>query len=142
MQFGGLFQHRAGQRLLDHHEIELVQPAEDIDVLQGIVAICVHHQRQIVAEGAAHGADQFDVGASRDLDLDAFVSRCQMPFRGAEQLRSVFVQANCEAGFDAVARTAQKLVQGDTAPLRIDVPEGGFDADAGEVLPGQFVSRG
>jgi hypothetical protein len=63
-------------------------------------------------------------------------------FRGAEQLRSVFVQANCEAGFDTISCTAQKLVQWDTSPLRFDIPEGGFDADTGEMLPWQFVSCG
>ena len=86
--------------------------------------------------------DQFDIGASRDLDLDAFVSRCQMPFNGAEQLRGVFIKANGEACFDALARAAQELVQWDTAPLRFDVPERGLDADAGEVLPWHLVSCG
>ena len=74
--------------------------------------------------------------------LTRLVPRCQMPFRGAEQLRSVFVKTNGEACFHALARAAQEFVQWDTAPLRIDVPERGFNADAGEVLPGQFVSRG
>ena len=55
--------------MLDHHQIEAVEPREVVRVRQRVGRVGVHHQRNR-AEAAADHLDRLEVPAGLDLDLD------------------------------------------------------------------------
>ena len=103
-----------GERLLDHHQVELVEPPEVVRVRERVVAVGVHHERH-VREAVAHGADPLDVLALLDLHLDAVVPLGDGPLDGLQQGVLRVLEADAQPGRDLPRRPAQQLVEGDAA---------------------------
>ena len=70
------------ERLLDHHQVEGVEPREMRGVVERVGGVGVDHQRD-VAERRAHALDGVDVPARLDLDLDALVAGGQLLARSS-----------------------------------------------------------
>ena len=95
-----------GQRLLDHHQVELVEPPQVVRVLERIVAIRVNHERDF-RESVPHGADPLDVLALLDLHLDAVVLPGDGSFDGLEQGVLRVLEADTQTRRDLRRRPAQ-----------------------------------
>src|SRR5579872_4847058 len=67
-QFSQLLERSAGKRLLEHHELEFIEGAENPDVPHGVSSIGVHKQRN-VSESASRRLDDFDIAAGLDFQL-------------------------------------------------------------------------
>jgi len=76
------------ERLLGHHQIELVEPPEVVGVRKRVVPVGVDHERQ-VREAVPYGADPVEILAFLDLHLDAVVLPGDRPFDGLQQVSRV-----------------------------------------------------
>ncbi len=65
------------QRLLDQHEIEFVQPAQHIDVIQCIGRVGIHRQLDLRIF-LSDGLDHLVIATRFDLQFDALVSGRQL----------------------------------------------------------------
>ena len=65
------------KRLLDHHELERVEVGEVLCMTERVRAVGVGHERRILPERGAHGADELDVCAWTNLDLDLSITHGQ-----------------------------------------------------------------
>ena len=74
------------QRLLDHHQVVIVELAQVVGVGQGVGGIGVHHQLD-GRKTFAHLAHGVDIVAGLDLHLDALVAGGQFRLDFLEQLR-------------------------------------------------------
>ena len=74
------------ERLLDHHQVEGVEPGQVGGVAEAVGGVGVHHQRD-VAEARADGRRRLDVPARLHLDLDAPVAVGQFGADALDQLR-------------------------------------------------------
>ena len=70
------------QRLLDHHQVELVQLLQMVDVGERVGRVGVGHQLD-VRETLAHLANHIDVPARLDLHLDALIAGRRAPCRSS-----------------------------------------------------------
>ena len=118
-----------GQRLLDHHEIKIVEPLEMIGVLQRVGRIGIRHQLD-GREPLAHLADHVDVPPGLDFHLDALVTGCELEVDLFEQLRHRFLNADGDAARNLAPRSAANLPA--TAALALNrasrIPDGRLDA--------------
>ena len=122
------------QRLLDHHQVKIVQLAQVLGVGQGVRGVGVHHQLD-GGEAFAHAADHVHVPAGLDLHLDALIARGQFHFDLFEQLLHRILYADGDAAGNLAARAgADLLPQRDAVPARFQVPDGGFQSAARHVV--------
>src|SRR5580693_9867110 len=94
------------QRLLDHNQVEGVEPLQVRSVFQAISGIGVHHQanaREFFAKGAGGG----DVVVRLDFYFDALVAGGEFFFNLGEERRDVSLDTNGNAGGNFVARAAE-----------------------------------
>ena len=92
LQQRGAFQVILRQRLLEHHELVLVQLFEDGKIVARVIGICVHEQRHI-AEFSAHRTHQRDILAALDFDFQPVVALRLQPMNGCKQLLLGIVEA-------------------------------------------------
>jgi hypothetical protein len=73
LQLRQLRKHRSWERLFEHHQSEVVERAERIEVRHVVSAVGIDKERD-VAELIANGLNEMDVTASLDLDLYALIA--------------------------------------------------------------------
>ena len=77
------------ERLLDHHQVELVEPAQVVGIGQRVGGVGVGHQLD-GGEALAHLPDDVHVPARLDLHLDALVAGGQFALDLFEQLLDTY----------------------------------------------------
>src|ERR1035437_8062059 len=130
------------QRLLDHHEVKIVQFAQVLGVGEGVGGVGVGHQLDR-GETFAHAADHIDVPAGLDLHLDALIARGEFHLDFLQQLLHGILNADGDAAGNLAARAAADLLpQRDTVLARFQVPDGGFQSAARHVVAADVGGQG
>ena len=130
------------QRLLNHHQIIIVQLAQVIGVGQRVGGVGVGHQLD-GGETLAHAADHVHVPTGLDLHLDALIARRQFDLDLLQQLLHGILYADGDAAGNLAARAAADLlVQGDAAQARFQIPNRGFQAAARHVVAADVGGQG
>src|SRR5947207_3170649 len=115
-----------GERLLDHHQVELVERAQGGRVVEREGGVGVNHQ-EYAGKACAHLFDHFPVPARLDLDLDALVAGGQLALDLFEELGGRVLYADGDAASDLRLHAAEVPPQGDAQTLRLQVPAGRLD---------------
>ena len=118
------------ERLLDHEQVEGVEPPERLRVLQGIGAVGVDLEHD-VGEGLADGRAGRDVPARFDLDLDPLVAFVQEPADLGDQVGERVLDAAADPGLDLGPRPAVKFAERHPRLLGLEVPEGQLEPGLG-----------
>lgn len=121
------------QRLLDHHELELIELVKNAFLIQSVGSVRVGHQRDI-AEALADAAHQFHVAARLDLDFDAPVPFPPEMLDAIQKCWQVRHQSDCGSGFYRTLFASEHIAQRLTFRLRIKVPDSPFQPRLGERL--------
>ena len=58
------------QGLFDHHESEVVEFKEVIEVAKSVGVVCVDHEVCVLADGIVYGLDVFEVGVGLNFHFD------------------------------------------------------------------------
>jgi len=74
------------ERLLDHHQVKLVQALEAIRILERIRGVRIRHERR-ARKAAADLPNHIHIPARFDFDLDALVSRGHLGLDFRQELR-------------------------------------------------------
>ena len=114
------------ERLLDHHQIELVERRQVRRVRQRVGGVGVDHQGDR-AEPLAQARDGLDVPPRLDLDLDALVSVGALGRDAILELLERVLDANRHAGRHRPAAAAKHLPERHALLLRVQVPRGHLD---------------
>ncbi len=123
------------QRLLDHHQVELIQPPQVIDVRQRVRRVRVRHQPDL-RKRLPHRAHHFHVPARTDLDLDPLVARVHFGLDLLEQLLHRILNPDRHPARDlAVCSAADLLPQRLPVQPRRQVPARGLQAPARHAVP-------
>jgi hypothetical protein len=94
------------QRLLDHQQLELVQPLEEVNISQRVSGIGVTHQDNR-RETVSHFPHNIQVPARLDLDLDTLIAGGDLFLDFREQFSDGVLDANRNATVDAPAAPSQ-----------------------------------
>src|ERR1035437_3318238 len=130
------------QRLLDHHQVKIVQLAQVLGVGQGVGGVGVGHQLDR-RETFAHAAAHVDVPAGLDLHLDALIAGGEFDFDFFEQLLHGILYADGDAAGNLAARAgADLLPQRDAVHTRFQVPDGVSQAAARHVVTADVFGQG
>ena len=122
------------QRLLDHHQVKIVELAQMVGIGQRVGGVGVGHQLD-GGKALAHLAHHVDIPAGLDLHLDALVAGGQLALDLLEQLRHGILNADGDAAGNFAARAAADLLPQRHAFLpRFQVPNGRFQAAARHVV--------
>ena len=125
-------------RLLEHQQVVAVELAEDVEVGDGVRGVGVDHQGD-VAEMLADRADEVDVVARLDLDLDPAISLGHMRVDRLDQVDDRRIEADRQPRVDpaehGVSRGAQHLGQRLVARVAEQVPAGGLGPRDREPAP-------
>ena len=122
------------QRLLDHHQVEIVELLRGARYRQRVGGVGVGHQLD-GGKALAHLADHVDIPARLDLHLDALVAGGQFALDLLEQLLHRILNADGDAAGNLAARAAADLLpQRDAVEARFQVPDGDFQAAARHVV--------
>ncbi len=119
-----------GERLFDHHQAEGVELPEQGRVRERIVAVGVHHQRE-VRKVVAHGPDPLDVLPFLDFHLDAAVFLGHGVLDGGQQLGLRTLEADADAGHDPFGRPGHEFVKRPAILERDQVEESVLDGRLG-----------
>ena len=123
-----------GERLLDHHQVEVVELLEMGGVGQRVGGVGVGHELD-AGEALAHAADDVDVPAGLDLHLDALVAGGELGLDLLEELLDGVLDADGDAAGDFAARAgADGLPERLVARAGEEVPDGGFESAARHVV--------
>ena len=129
------------ERLLDHHEIECVEPREVRRVRDGVRGVGVHHQRHRSEPRPDH-RDGVDVPAGFDLDLDPPVAGGELPLDERGEIVERILYADRHARRDARARAAEHPRQRRALLPREQVPRGHLDGRLRHVVAANGFQRG
>ena len=119
LQFGVVDDFVVAERLLDHHEVEFVEPLQMLRVGEGVGGVGVGHQADI-GEALAHAPHHVHVPARLDFDLDALIAGGEFAADLFDQLLDRILNADRNPAGDLAPRAAADL-----APQRHPVHAGG-----------------
>ena len=125
------------QRLLDHQQIELVELAQVLDLIERVGGIGVATQRD-VGPARADAFEHVHVPAGLDFDFDAAVSGGQFDLDFFQQLLDRILNADGNAAGNLAARAAQQLPQGLLLLRGFGVPESIFERGLGHAVGAHF----
>ena len=91
------------QRLLDQQQVELVEPAEVVDVDSRVGRVGVDLERHVGSDQLADEAHRLEVPARLDLELDAHVSVVDVALRPRSKLVERVEDADADAARDPIA---------------------------------------
>ena len=109
LQLGVIDDVVVAQRLLDHHQVELVEPLQVLGVRQRVRGVRVRHQLDR-GKPLAHPPHHVHIPARLDLHLDALVAGRQFAFDLLEQLLHRILNADRNAARDLAPRAAADLL--------------------------------
>ena len=134
LQYGVIDDVVVRERLLDHHQVEIVELAQVVDIGERVGGVRVRHQLD-GGEALAHLPDHVHIPAGLDLHLDALVAGGEFGLDFFEELRHGILNADGDAAGDFAARAAaDQLPQRQVLDARFQVPDGSFEAAARHVV--------
>ncbi len=134
MQLGVVDDVVVAERLLDHHQVVIVELAKVVRVGQSVSRVGVGHQLD-PGKTLPHPAHHVHVPAGLDLDLDALVPGGQLAFDLLEKLLDRVLNADGDAAGNLAPGSAADLFpEGHAIEARLEIPDGRFQASARHVV--------
>src|SRR3989454_2070029 len=129
------------ERLLDHHEVERIEPGEMVRVRRRVGRVGVHHQRDR-AEARAYGLHRLEIPAGLDLDLDPAIPRGELALDLRGKIVERLLNADRDARRDAGARTAERAAERLASQPRVEVPRRHLDGGLRHAMAADRLERG
>ena len=105
-----------------------------VEVGQAVGGVGVHHERDR-GKALADGGHDVEVPTRLDLDLDPLVSRLQLLLDLAQENVGVILDADGDAAGDPAMASPQKLPQGHSRRLGLEIPERRLQTGLGHGMP-------
>ena len=129
------------QRLLNHHQIELIQLLQPVCIGQRVGGIRVRHQLD-ARKLLPHLPDHVHVPTRLDLHLDALVSVREFLFNLLQQLRDGVLHTDGHAARNLPPRAASDVLpQRHTRLPRFQIPHCGFQSAASHLVSADMVRQ-
>src|ERR1035441_9158721 len=125
------------QRLLNHQQVELVELAQVLDLVERVSGISVAAQGDL-GPARADPLQHVHVPARLDFDFDAAVASRQLDLDFFQKLLDRILNAYRNTAGDFAARAAEQLPQRQLLLRRLGVPESVFERGLGHAVGADF----
>jgi len=108
--------------LLDHHQSQIVEPQEVIEVIEGIGVVRIGHQMRLRTDGLAHRAHPCHIATRCDLDLHLLIAGQERGPHLLDQAIDRGLDPERDPRRDRVAGATDEASEGETLARGLEPP--------------------